>query len=89
MSIERNVNGIVDYCLEKVEEIDARDDLDIEKKAKIGLSYLKEVRGFVSANLQFKKLMTQSPDVAKNPAIVLTVGTSRPKVAAPQVVAEG
>ena len=73
--IKRNVDGIVDYCLQKVEEIDSRDDMDAEKKAKIGLAYLKEVRGFVGANLAYKKLMVTSPDVARNTAIVLPVGT--------------
>jgi hypothetical protein len=73
--IARNVNGMVDYCIDMVEEIDSRDDIDIEKKAKLGLAYLKEARGFVTANLAYKKLTAQSPDVAKNPDIILPVGT--------------
>ena len=78
MTIERNVNGIVDYCLEKVEEIDAREDLDIDKKTKYGLAYLKELRGFASLNLGYKKLMLQAPELAKNSGIVLPIG-SQPK----------
>lgn len=73
--IDRNVNGIVDYCLSQVETIDARDDIDLEKKAKIGLAYLKEVRGFVTANLGYKKLLIQAPDIARNNGIILPVGT--------------
>ena len=79
MTIERNVNGIVDYCLSKVEEIDGREDIDVEKKAKIGLAYLKEVRGFVASNLQYKKLMVAAPDIAKNPGIVLALGSEGAK----------
>jgi hypothetical protein len=74
-NIARNTNGIIDYCIDMVEEIDSRDDIDIEKKARLGLAYLKEARGFVTANLAYKKLTATSPDVAKNPAIVLPVGT--------------
>jgi hypothetical protein len=74
-NIARNTNGIIDYCIDMVEEIDSRDDIDIEKKARLGLAYLKEARGFVTANLVFKKLTATSPDVAKNTSIVLPVGT--------------
>jgi len=75
--IERNVNGVVDYCISKVEEIDARDDMDVEKKAKICLAYLKQARDYTMANLQHKKLLITAPDVAKNPSIVLPVGTQK------------
>ena len=77
--IKRDVNGIVDYCLDQVEEIDAREDLDIEKRVKYGLAYLKEVRGYVALNLGYKKLMMQAPEIAKNAGIVLPIGTSAPK----------
>ena len=77
MTIERNINGIIDFCLNKVEEIDAREDIDLDKKAKLGqiLAYLKEIRGFASEN--HKRLLIQAPDVAKNGAIVLPIGTAK------------
>ena len=78
-TIKRDVNGIVDYCLNQVEEIDGREDLDIEKRVKYGLAYLKEVRGYVALNLGYKKLMMQAPEIAKNNGIVLPIGTSAPK----------
>jgi hypothetical protein len=76
-TIKRNDQGIVDYCLDQVEMIDSRDDLDIEKKARYGLAYIKEARNYVSLGLQNKKLMMQSPDIAKNANIVLPVGSSK------------
>lgn len=79
MAIKRDVNGIVDYCLDQVEEIDSRDDLDIDKKVKYGLAYMKEVRGFVGLGLQHKKLMMQAPEIAKNTGIVLPIGSATPK----------
>lgn len=75
MSITRTTDGIADYCLSQVETLDARDDLDIEKKAKLGLAYLKEAREATKMNLAYKQLMMKAPDVAKNPSIVLTLGT--------------
>ena len=75
MGEKKESDRIIDYCIDMVEEIDSRDDIDIEKKARLGLAYLKEARGFVTANLAYKKLTATSPDVAKNPAIVLSVGT--------------
>lgn len=73
--IERNINGIVDYCISKVEELDQLEDVSIEKRAKLGLAYLKEARNYTLANLQHKKLLITAPDVAKNADIVLPIGT--------------
>jgi hypothetical protein len=80
MRIPRNANGIIDYCIAKVEQIDERDDIDIEKKATLGLAYLKEARGFVGANLAYKKLMIQAPDVARNAGIVLPIGSAATQI---------
>lgn len=73
--IEKNVNGIIDYCLQKVEEIDGKADLNVETQAKLGLAYLNMVHKFVGQNLAYKKLMIQAPDVAKNTALVLALGS--------------
>ena len=78
-TIKRDVNGIVDYCLDQVEEIDGREDLDIEKRVKYGLAYLKEIRGYMTLNLSYKKLLMQAPEIAKNAGIVLPIGTVEPK----------
>lgn len=75
--IERNINGVVDFCIAKVEEIDGRDDMDIEKKSRMMLAFFKEVRGYMTANLAYKKLLITAPDVAKNAEIVLQVGTPK------------
>jgi len=78
MTIKRTTDGIADYCLSQVESIDDRDDLDVEKKAKLGLAYLKEAREATKMNLAYKQLMMKAPDVAKNAGIVLHLGS--PKV---------
>jgi hypothetical protein len=75
MSIARNTDGIIDYCLTKVEELDTREDMDIEKKSSLGLKWLKEAREAAKLNMQYKVLMMKAPDVAKNSAIVLQLGT--------------
>ena len=75
MTIKRTTDGIADYCLSQVEAIDARDDLHVEKKAKLGLAYLKEAREATKMNLAYKQLMMKAPDVAKNAAIVLHLGS--------------
>ena len=80
MTIKRDVNGIVDYCLSQVEAIDERHDIDIDKKVRYGLAYLKELRGFVSLGLHHKKLMIQAPNIAKDPSIVLSIGTQNPSL---------
>jgi hypothetical protein len=58
-----------------VEEIDARDDMDMEKKLGLGMKLLKEAREFAKINMQYKVLMMKAPDVAKNSAIVLQLGS--------------
>ena len=77
-TIKRDVNGIVDYLLTQVEAIDDREEIDIEKRVKYGLAYLKEARGYVGLNLQYKKLLMQAPDIARNTGIVLPVGSNAP-----------
>ena len=74
-SIARNTDGIIDHCLTKVEEIDDRDDIDIEKKISMSMKVLKEAREFAKLNMQHKMLMMKAPDVAKNSAIVLQLGS--------------
>lgn len=74
MTIERNANGLVNFLIDQVEEVHANKELDIEKRTRLILGLLKQTRDFTLANLQFKKLYINSPDVAKNEAIVLSVG---------------
>ena len=76
-TIKRDLDGIVDFCMEQVEKIDQRDDLDIEKRLKYQLSLLREVRGFAGMNLQFKRLVQQAPEIATNPNIVLQIGSGK------------
>jgi hypothetical protein len=85
-SIARNTDGIIDYCLSKVEEIDSRDDMDMEKKLGLGLKMLKEAREAAKLNMQYKVLMMKAPDVAKNSAIVLQLGS--PQVREAETTAE-
>jgi len=73
--IERSVDGVVDYCIDKVEQIDERDDLDIEKKNRQVQGFLKEARAWATMNVGFKKLMIQAPDIAKNRAIMMPIGS--------------
>lgn len=75
MQIGRNVNGVVDFLLTKVESLEERDDIDIEKKAKIELAFLRECRGYIAADLQYKNLLIKAPDVARNRKIVMPLGT--------------
>lgn len=76
--IERTTSGLMDYCMARVEEVDARTDIDIDKKVKYGLAYIKEVRGLAGLELQYKKLAMMAPDVARDRNNVLPIG-SKPK----------
>ena len=75
--IARTTDGIIDHCLAKVEELDQREDMDVEKKLNLELKLLKEVREAARLNMQFKTLMMRAPDVAKNAAIVLQLGSPK------------
>ena len=75
--IARTTDGIIDHCLAKVEELDQREDMDVEKKLNLELKLLKEVREAARLNMQFKVLMMRAPDVAKNAAIVLQLGSPK------------
>ena len=77
MAIKRDVNGIVDYMLDKVEEVDARGDIDIEKQMKYEIALLKEIRQYVRVGLYHRKLLMMAPDVARDTDIVLPVGSTR------------
>jgi hypothetical protein len=77
--IERSVDGVVDYCIDKVEQIDERDDLDIEKKNRQVQGFLKEARAWATMNVGFKKLMIQAPDIANNRAIMMPIGSPQIK----------
>jgi hypothetical protein len=75
MTIARTTDGIIDHCLAKVEELDSREDMDTEKKLNLELKLLKEVREAAKLNMQYKGLLLKAPDVAKNSAIVLQLGS--------------
>jgi hypothetical protein len=75
MTIARTTDGIIDHCLAKVEELDSREDMDTEKKLNLELKLLKEVREAAKLNMQYKTLLLKAPDVAKNSAIVLQLGS--------------
>ena len=80
MSIERNANGVMDFLFEKLEEVDQRDDMDIEKKIKSFDTMLKHVWNAGRMNLQYKSLMMKAPDIARNEGMVLQLGTNLPAI---------
>ena len=80
--IERNANGLVDFWMTQMETLDERADLDIGDKIKLMATCGKEIRGVIASNIQYKKLVMSSPDIAKNAEIVLPVGTPPAQLAA-------
>lgn len=75
MSIERNVNGLADYWLDQIEAIDSQGDMDIEKKIKLAKAASQEIREMMRLNLTYKNLVLKAPDLARNPAVTMSLGT--------------
>ena len=74
--IERTTSGLIDYCLDQVENLDSMDDIDLEKRVRFSLSYIKEVRSLGTLELQYKQLVAKSPEIAKNRALTMNVGSN-------------
>ena len=74
MSIQRDINGIIDHLLYQVEEVDKRKDLELEKKIKMTDQILRNVWKGASLNIQHKQLMLRAPDIAQNKEVVLQLG---------------
>lgn len=77
MTIERTVDGMADFWIDKIEELDKRPDFDIEKKMKLAKAASQEVREMMRLNLSYKQLLMKSPDVARNTEIVLQLGSPK------------
>ena len=75
MSIERNINGVIDHLMNKVEEVDHIQDMDFAQKMKITNQIVNSIWRGASLNLQHKKLLARAPDVAKNNSIPLQLGS--------------
>lgn len=74
MSMQRDINGIIDHLLDQVEEVDKRKDLELEKKIKMTDQILRNVWKGASLNIQHKQLMLRAPDIAQNKEVVLQLG---------------
>ena len=74
-TIKRDIEGLSDFFVDRMEELADDRDMDVEKKIKLSAICNKEIRGLASLNIQYKKLVLRSPDVARNEALVLPVGT--------------
>jgi len=77
VTIERTVDGMADFWIDKIEELDKRPDFDIEKKMKLAKAASQEVREMMRLNLSYKQLLMKSPDVARNTEIVLQLGSPK------------
>jgi hypothetical protein len=69
---------------DKLEEIDAREDLEFKDKIKLFDQILKNIWQAGRANMEYKKLMLRAPDIAQNRDLVLELGAIKelPKVEA-------
>lgn len=77
MAIKRDANGVIDFMFDQLEEIDARTDVEFEKKIRLFDTMLKHVWNAGRMNLQFKALTLRSPDIAANTSIVLPLGNAK------------
>ena len=73
MTIERTTQGYAGFFLDKMEEVDGS-DINIEKKVKLFGALGKEVRGAMSLDIQFRKLLMQSPEVARDKKATMAIG---------------
>lgn len=76
MTMQRDINGIIDHLLDQVEQVDARSDIELEKKIKMTDQILRNVWKGASLNLQHKHLMLRAPDIAANKEAVLQLGSN-------------
>lgn len=73
-SINRDVNGVVDFLFDKLEETDRRDDVEFKEKIKMVDILLRNVWKGARMNLDYKALMMRAPDIAQNERVVLQLG---------------
>jgi len=76
--MKRTVNGVVDHLCDMMEQVNEDEDMSLEKKIALTTQTSKEVRGYMSMGLAFKKLMIQAPDVARAD-VNMTLGSGAPK----------
>ena len=75
--IANTTYGMADHFIGYMENVADNDDMDIEKKIKLAGECAKNIRGFMSLEIQNRKLMVRSPDIAKNPGLAMNVGTPK------------
>lgn len=75
--IEHNITGVQDFILDKLEEVDGDTELKPELKLKAVGMYLQQLRGFVSADLQYRALLIKAPAIVKDRSITVPLGKTR------------
>ena len=81
MKIERSVQGVVGFCLDKVEEID-ESTIATKDKAKLAQVYLREARGFLFEQTRHAQLISRAPGIGEDPRYQLQIGGPQAEEAA-------
>lgn len=74
MAIEHSITGVQDFCIAKLEEYDADNDLKPEMKLKAIGTMLQHLRGFAQLDLQHRNLLIKAPQVARDRELVVPLG---------------
>jgi hypothetical protein len=75
----RDINGVTDFLFDKIEEVDARTDMEFDKKLRSMDMLLKNVWKAAGMNLAYKQMMLRAPDIAQNQSVVLQLGNNEAK----------
>ncbi len=69
--MERDITGVTNFLFDQLEEVDKRTDMEFEKKIKNVDVLLRHIWKAANANLAYKKMLLQAPDIAQNQELVL------------------
>ena len=74
-TIKRNTDGILDFILDKVDDIDSDTDIDIKTRVALIDKMMNHVWKAAHAAREHKKLMLRAPDIARNESIAVPLGS--------------
>ena len=79
--IARTVQGLCEFSMGKIEELEGVDkrDMDIATKTRLQKQLIDNIYKGLGMELSFKKLLIQAPDVARNRDIQIALGIEKPK----------
>jgi hypothetical protein len=74
-SIKRDAHGVADKFMDFMDELETRTEIEFEKRIKMFSQLAKGMCEVTRLNMGHKQMALRAPDIAKNPNIVLQLGS--------------